>query len=82
MRLLIVLASAMLGFFTIIGLGLVAFGVAMTGCGVEQDNVALVKEGVGKAYVSGLKGLEQTARRLRGDYCAGEQAPAKDANCG
>jgi hypothetical protein len=70
------------GFFAVVGAGLVAFGFAVTGGGVDQDDVALVKQGMGKAYVSGLKGVEQTARRLRGDYCAGEQGQAKDADCG
>jgi hypothetical protein len=72
----------MLGFFAVLGVGVAAFGLSMTGGGVEQDNLAVVKEGVGKAYVSGLKGVEQTARRLRGDYCAGERAEPKSANCG
>ncbi len=82
MRFLGLVVGWMLGFFAVLGLGVTAFGLAMTGGGVAPDDLSAVKEGIGKAYVAGLKGVEQTARRLRGAYCAGEQGPAKSANCG
>ncbi len=82
MRLLVLAASAMLGFVTIVGIGVVGFGVAMTGGGVAPDDLSAVKDGMRKASLSGLKGVEQTAKRLRGDYCAGEQSQTKDADCG
>ena len=82
MRVITTIFGMAVGFFAVLGVGIVAFGLAMTSGGVEQNDVAVVKEGVGKAYVSGLKGVELAARRLRGDYCAAERAEAKGGDCG
>jgi hypothetical protein len=81
MRILGLMFSLLVGFCAVIGVGVIAFGVAMTG-GLGRDDLALVRDGVGKAYVSGLKGVEQAARRLRGDYCDDERVGPRDAHCG
>ncbi len=66
-------------FAAVFGVGVIALLFVITG-GVGGQDVTMVKEGFGRAYVSGLKGVEQGARRLRGDFC--EADGQRPANCG
>lgn len=81
MRFVQFLFKMALGFFVVFGVGVAALGLIITG-GPSGADVSLVRDGAGKAYVKSLKGVEQTAKRLRGAYCAGEQQPGKGADCG
>lgn len=66
-----------LGFLAVFGAGVLALGFAITGPPTRSE-LAHLRDGASKAYVAGLTGIEQAARRLRGDHCADPEA----AGCG
>jgi len=76
LRLLAFLFRVAFSFAAVLGLGMIGMLVFITG-GPDRRDLTVLRRELGQAYVQGLKDVEITARRLRGDYCAG-QIPADD----